>query len=200
MGSNIKSQKVNISKKGIRALGISESFIKLKNKKSVLSGVVMRADGIVDGFGISNTTVGGMDATESVISLYEGFRRRDINIVFLNGCVISWFNVIDLKEVHKRIELPLVSVTYEESEGLEKYFKEYFKDDWKKRFDVYLKNGKREKMKLKTGKTIFARTFGLENKEVIRVLDKFTLDGAVPEPLRVARLLAKSILKSTESS
>ena len=89
----------------------------------------MRADGIVDGFGISNTTVGGMDATESVISLYEGLRRRDINIVFLNGCVISWFNVIDLKEVHKRIELPLVSVTYEESEGLEKYFKEYFKDD-----------------------------------------------------------------------
>lgn len=199
MGLNIKSQKVNISKKGIRALGISESFIKLKSKKSVLSGVVMRADGIVDGFGISNTTVGGMDATESVISLYEGLRRRDINIVFLNGCVISWFNVIDLKEVHKRIELPLVSVTYEESEGLEKYFKEYFKDDWKKRFDVYLKNGEREKMKLKTGKTIFARTFGLENKEVIRVLDKFTLDGAVPEPLRVARLLAKSILKSTES-
>lgn len=190
----IKRSNVNIAKKGIRVLGISESFVKQKTKRSILTGVVMRADGIIDGFGIYTTTVGGLDATKSVISLYENLKRKDVNVIFLNGCIISWFNVIDLKKVYEKVGLPLLCVTYEESEGLEKYFKEYF-EDWKERFDIYLRNGEREKIEIKTGKTVFIRSLGLEKDEVKKILDKFTLDGAIPEPLRVARLLANSVLK-----
>jgi endonuclease V-like protein UPF0215 family len=191
----IKRSNVHIAKKGIRALGISESFVKQKTKKSILTGIVMRADGIIDGFGIYTTTVGGLDATKSVISLYENLKRRDVNVIFLNGCIISWFNVIDLKKVYEKVGLPLICVTYEESDGLEKYFKEYFKD-WEERYDIYLRNGEREKIKIKTGKTVFTRSLGLEKDEVKRILDKFTLDGAIPEPLRITRLLANSILKN----
>ncbi|MCW4032032.1 MAG: DUF99 family protein, partial [Candidatus Bathyarchaeota archaeon] len=64
------------------------------------------------------------------------------------------------------------------------------------RFDIYLRNGEREKIEIKTGKTVFTRSLGLEKDEVKRILDKFTLDGAIPEPLRVARLLANSVLKN----
>jgi len=191
----IKRSNIHIAKKGIRVLGISESFVKQKTKRSILTGVVMRADGIIDGFGIYTTTVGGLDATKSVISLYENLKRKDVNVIFLNGCIISWFNVIDLKKVYEKVGLPLLCVTYEESEGLEKYFKEYFKD-WEERFDIYLRNGEREKIEIKTGKTVFTRSLGLEKDEVKRILDKFTLDGAIPEPLRVARLLANSVLKN----
>ncbi len=155
----------------------------------------MRADRIIDGFGINTTTVGGLDATESVISLYKNLKRKDVNVIFLNGCIISWFNVIDLKKVYEKVGLPLICVTYEESEGLEKYFKEYFKD-WEERYDIYLRNGKREKTEIKTGKTVFTRSLGLEKDEVKIILNKFTLDGAIPEPLRIARLLANSILKN----
>jgi len=193
----IKRSNVHITKKGIRVLGISESFVKQKTKRSILTGVVMRADGIIDGFGICTTTVGGLDATKSVISLYENLKRKDVNVIFLNGCIISWFNVIDLKKVYEKVGLPLICVTYEESEGLEKYFKEYFRD-WEERFYIYLRNGKREKIEIKTGKTVFTRSLGLEKDEVKRILDKFTLDGAISEPLRVARLLANSILKNLQ--
>jgi len=155
----------------------------------------MRADGIIDGFGIHTTTVGGLDATKSVISLFENLKRKDVNVIFLNGCIISWFNVIDLKKVYEKVGLPLICITYEESEGLEKYFKEYFKD-WEERFEIYLRNGEREKIKLKTGKMVFTRSLGLEKDEVKRILDKFTLDGAIPESLRIARLLSNSILKN----
>jgi endonuclease V-like protein UPF0215 family len=191
----IKRSNVRIAKKGIRVLGISESFVKQKTKRSILTGVVMRADGIIDGFGIYTTTVGGLDATKSVISLYENLKRKDVNVIFLNGCIISWFNVIDLKKVYEKVGLPLICVTYEESEGLEKYFKEYFKD-WEERFDIYLRNGERERIEIKTGKTVFTRSIGLEKDEVKRILDKFTLNGAISEPLRISRLLANSILKN----
>ncbi len=191
-----KGSRVNIDKKGIRVLGISESFIKRKTKKSILAGVVMRADGIIDGFCLSSTTVGGMDATKSIISLYESTKRKDINAIFLNGCVISWFNIVDLNEVYRKLELPLICATYEVSKGLDNYLKEYFKKDWKKRYEIYLKNGAREEITLQTGKTIFARILGLEKKQAKRLLDRFTFHGAIPEPLKIARLLARSILKS----
>ncbi|KON28088.1 hypothetical protein AC481_02750 [miscellaneous Crenarchaeota group archaeon SMTZ-80] len=187
---------MSINKRGIRSLGISESFIKNIGGKSILAGVVVRADRIIDGFGLSLTTIGGMDATENIISLYKALKRRDINVIFLNGCVISWFNIIDLNEVYKKLDVPLICITYEESEGLKKYLKEYFKKDWEDRYKIYLKNGSREKIILNTRKAIFVRNLGMELPQAERLLNKFTIQGAIPEPLRISRLLARSILKS----
>jgi hypothetical protein len=118
--------RLNVHKKGIRALGISESFIKNVSKHSVLAGVVTRSDMIIDGFIFSRVKVGGMDATKKIIEMYRALRREDVNLLLLNGCVISWYNVIDLIRVSEEVELPLICVTYEESEGLEKYFEELF--------------------------------------------------------------------------
>jgi endonuclease V-like protein UPF0215 family len=196
MASEVRKSKISINKTGIRSLGISESFIKNIEGKSILAGVVVRADRIIDGFGLSLTTIGGMDATESIISLYKTLKRRDINVIFLNGCVISWFNIIDLKEVYRKLDVPLICITYEESEGLKKYLKEYFKKDWEDRYKIYLKNGDREKVILNTRKAIFVRNFGVELSQAERLLNKFTIHGAIPEPLRISRLLARSILKS----
>jgi len=187
---------VQAHKKGIRALGISESFMKKVSRYSILAGVVMRADLIVDGFSFSKTTVGGMDATESVIRMYKNLRRKDINVLMLNGCVISWYNVIDLKRVAEECKIPLICVTYEESTGLEKYFMKYFPEDWPIRVGIYKRNGTRTQVKLHTGHKIYVRCFNLPIRTAKNILDKFTLHGAVPEPIRVARILARSLLKS----
>ncbi|MDI6655555.1 MAG: DUF99 family protein, partial [Candidatus Hydrothermarchaeota archaeon] len=133
-----------------------------------------------------------------VLSLFEDLKRRDINLLLLNGCVISWYNIVELNKVFKKIQLPLICVTYEESEGLEKFFKDNFKD-WRKRVAKYRKLGSRMPIKLHTKKKVLVRFLGIENeKEVKRVLDKFTLQGAVPEPLRVARLLARAVMRSSQ--
>jgi endonuclease V-like protein UPF0215 family len=196
MASEVRKSRINLNKKGIRSLGISESFIKNTTGNSILAGVIVRADRIIDGFGLSLTTIGGMDATESIISLYKSLKRKDINAILLNGCVISWFNIIDLKEVYRKLDVPLICITYEESEGLKRYLKEYFKKDWKDRYRIYLKNGNREKIILNTKKTIFVRILGMELSQAEGLLNKFTIHGAIPEPLRISRLLARSILKS----
>jgi len=187
--------RIHTNKKGVRVLGVSESFIKSKSKKSILAGVVMRADLILDGFSFSRTTVGGTDATDCVIELYRMLRRQDINFIFLNGCVISWFNIINLKRVHNDTGLPLICTTYEESEGLDKYFLEYFGTKALDRIAQYKENGEREELRLHTGKTVFARYLGLGRKEAVRILDRFTLQGAIPDPLRVARLLARTLVQ-----
>ena len=188
---------VHVHKKGIRILGISESFVKGTSKHSTLSGVVMRADLIIDGFTFSKVKVGGMDATQKIIEMYEALDRQDINILLLNGCVISWYNVIDLNYVVDAIGLPLICVTYRDSKGLETFFKENFPEDWQRRTEVYKRNGPRTPLTLHTGHTIYARFLNISKEETSRLLNKFTFHGAVPEPLRIARLLARSLMRSS---
>lgn len=185
---------LQLHKKGLRVLGIAESFVK-GEEESILAGVVMRADLQIDGFSFSKITVGGMDASEGVMEIFNKLDRRDINALFLNGCVISWFNIIDLDRVYNTTGLPVFCVTYEESEGLEKYLKEYF-EDWKERLEAYRALGERKKITLHTGHNVLVRYLGVETVgDAKALLDKFTLQGSIPEPLRVARLLARSLLR-----
>ena len=171
-----KSFSLHVHKKEIRALGISESFIKNVSKNSILAGVVMRADMIVDGFTFSKVKVGGIDATQKIITMYKTLRRDDINILLLNGCIISWYNVIDLYKIADVTGLPLISVTYRESKGLETYIKENFPDDGHHRIEVYHKNGPRKLFRLKTNHIIYTRFIKLKENEALALLNKFTLN------------------------
>ena len=191
--------RLHVHKKAFRALGISESFVKGVSKESVLAGVVMRADKAIDGFVFSTATVGGMDATRKTIEMHRTLERNDINLLILNGCVISWYNVIDLHKVAEETGLPLICVTYEESAGLDKYFVELFPEDWENRVKIYHKNKARTPITLDTGYTVYARFLNISLEQAKGVLNKFTSHGAIPEPLRVARLLARSIAKTLTS-
>jgi len=188
--------RLHVHKKGFRVLGVSESFIKGVSKESILAGVVMRADMAIDGFTFAKATVGGMDATDKILEMYRNLRREDINVLLLNGCVISWYNVIDLYRISEETNLPLICVTYNESEGLEKYFREMFPHDYERRVEIYHRNRGRTAIELSTGYTVFIRFIGMKIDEAKGILNKFTSHGSIPEPLRVARLLARSIVRT----
>jgi len=184
---------LHVNKRGVRVLGIAESFLKTE-PSSRLAGVVMRKDLRVDGFGFARISVGGDDATEGILKIFRELDRSDINALLLNGSVISWFNIVDLDFVFEETGLPVISLTYEESEGLEGYIREYFPCPQKK-IDLYRKLGPREPLWLKTGFDVYARFLGVTAEETKGLLNSFTLEGRVPEPLRVARLLARCISK-----
>jgi hypothetical protein len=186
--------RLHIHKRGLRVLGIAESFEKGKSERSVLGGVVMRGDLQIDGFALSTIAVGGMDATEGVLRLFQRLGRRDINCLLLNGCVIAWFNIVDLERVHTELQIPLLCITYEPSEGLEPFLEENFPDG-EERIRAYRRLGERTPVLLETGHKVWVRPFGLEEREAKSLLDRLTLQGAVPEPLKVARLLSRSALR-----
>jgi endonuclease V-like protein UPF0215 family len=178
-------------KSGIRVLGIAESFKKTQSK-SLAVGIVMRGDFRIDGFGFCQPTIGGSDSTESLLGLFNRLKRPDIRAWMLGGSLISWFNVVDIVELHRATGVPVVCVTYHPSEGVEKYLKEYFPSDWQSRFETMKKAGDRIAVGLDTGHTVFLTTVGVGVKRAKRLLDIFTLDGRIPEPIRVARLIAAS--------
>jgi len=188
---------MHLQKKGVRVLGIAESFA--SRKTSVLAGVVMRRDGRIDGFGFAEATVGGMDATDAVLSLYSEMDRRDINAIMLSGGVIAWYNIIDPAEINEKTAIPVVVVTYEDSLGLEEDLNRHFPGD-SKRMALYLRLGPREEISLHTGQTIYIRPYGIDSSEAARLCNLFTLDGKIPEPLRIARLCARGVMHYTQNS
>jgi len=183
---------VRVEKKGIRALGIAESFKKDQSKRSVLAGVVIRSDMIIDGFVFGSAELGGDDATDEIVNMFKRLNRNDINVIILAGSVISMYNIIDIDSVGLKTNTPVISVTFEESEGLEPHIKHHFPDSWEKKLSAYEKLGSREMTKLHTNYKIFVRPYGISLEICKRILDKFTIQGAIPEPIRLARLLARA--------
>ena len=177
-------------KKGIRVLGIAESF-KKTDKKSTLAGVVMRRDLIIDGMAFGSATIEGDDATDNMISIHSSFARDDINCIMLDGLVISMYNIIDGERITATTGLPVVAITFEDSTGLEGNIKRHF-DNWQHKLEQYRKLGKRERVMLRTGKIVFIRHWGLSRKSAVAILNSFTLQGSLPEPIRVAKIAARS--------
>ena len=180
---------MHIPKKGLRSLGIAESYSGREN--STLAGIVMRKDLILDGVCFSRVTVGGMDATRGVLDIVQTLGRRDINVIFLSGCVIAFFNIIDPRQVHECTDLPVICVTYEESTGLEGDIRYHFPGD-AERLDAYLRLGERATHILADGQRVFLRCWGLDFGDAGRLCSAFTREGKIPEPLRVARLSARA--------
>ena len=192
---------MHLEKPGLRILGIAESYRGRHDEgaRSRLVGVVMRRDLRIDGFQVEEATVGGNDASEVVIRLVRKLGRDDLNLVMTSGSVIAWFNVIDGNEVCRQTNLPVVSVTYEQSDGLEDAILRHFPDDLE-RLNRYRANGERTPVSLSTGYTAYLRPFGLSLADARRAVDLITVDGRVPEPLRVARLIGRGLLNDSNPS
>jgi endonuclease V-like protein UPF0215 family len=189
--------RVHPEKKAIRALGIAESFRKGYSSRAILAGVVMRSDLVIDGIVYGYTTVKGMDATDSIAEMYYKLDRNDIRVIMLGGVVISMFNIIDVDELHRRLNVPVIGLTFEESKGLEEHIRRVFKeeDECSRRLEAYNRLGARSKIVLKTEGHVYARYSGMSIRDVKKIVNKFTLQGSVPEPIRVARLMAKAMLR-----
>jgi len=182
---------MHIGKKGIRTLGIAESYS--GRTHSTIAGVVMRKDMRIDGIAFSELTVGGRDATDAILKIFRQLNRRDINVLMLSGCVIAWFNIVDIESIYTTMRLPTIVVTYEASEGLEGDIAHHFPGD-SERLEAYRRLGERMPVHLSSGHEIFIRAYGLTPEFAAKVCDDFTKDGKIPEPLRVARLIARAAM------
>ena len=186
---------LHLEKKGIRGLAIAESFSQA-SKRSVLSGIVMSTDLIIDGFVIGHSTVGGDDATDTILNMHKRLDRPDVSFVLISGIVISLYNIIDLKRISEETDLPVIGVTYEESDGIEEAIKQHFPDSYESKLAEYSNLGSREKITLHTSHDLYVRNEGCTVLEVKQLLDKITLQGSMPEPLRISQMLANTLLKT----
>lgn len=173
-------------------MGVAESFLPGK-PRSILGGVVMRGDGVIDGAGIGKTTVGGDDATNSIASLVKRQLRNDINAVLVSGCVLSLYNIVDPEALSSKTKLPVVCLTYKETSGIEGSIRRRFPETAEAKLAAYRRLGERDRVPLASGGSVFVRASGISLTDTKKLLDIFTTQGAIPEPIKVARLFARAV-------
>jgi len=149
-----------------------------------------------DGFVFGHSTVGGDDATDAILEMYEKLDRQDISFLLISGIVISLYNIIDMKRISEKIGLPVIGITYEESSGIEDAIKHHFPESYKSKLTEYSKLEPRKKITLHTSYNLYVRNEGCTVLEAKQLLDKITLQGSIPEPLKITQLLANTLLKS----
>lgn len=152
----------------------------------------MRRDLVIDGFAFGRATIEGDDATDEILAMYRSLRRDDVVCIMIGGLVISMYNIIDGEKLNNETGIPIIAVTYEDSRGLESSIRARF-PNWEAKIALYAKLGPREKIVLRTGKSIYVRFWGASRANAISVLNSFTLQGSLPEPVRVARLAARTL-------
>jgi len=190
--------RLHLNKPGIRALGVAESF-RPGLATSTLAGVVMRSDLVVDGMGVGRTSVGGNDASASIAALYRKLRRNDVNVMMVSGAILSLYNIVDIDDLSRKTKLPVICLTYKDTSGIEDSIRRHFPEEAGTKLEAYRKLGGRRRLKLKSGHIVFARMSGLGVAEARSVVETFTLQGSIPEPIRVARLLARAVAPKLSS-
>jgi len=66
----------------------------------------------------------------------------------------------------------------------------------KMKLEQYRKLGKRDAILLRTGKILFVRYWGISSEEASKIVNSFTLQGSIPEPIRIAKLAARACMRN----
>ena len=183
--------KIHLEKHAIRAMGIAECS-KRTAKNSTLCAVVMRSDLVIDGCNYGECKIGGDDITKNIILLYKKMKRTDINLIMILGSILSSYNIINLHALYDSLAVPIISVSLKSPKNLELNFKNKFPDTWKQKIKIYIQNGEVLKISTKTGYVVYVNVAGLSTPDTKKVINKFLLQGSIPEPIRIAKLFARA--------
>ena len=180
-------------KQHVRLLGIDDSPFNFNEKYSTIVGVVMRGGKYLEGVLSSQVTIDGLDATNICIDMIKATRhRKQLKAIMIDGIALGGFNIIDIKELFSETDLPVITITRDYpdflkiSKALEKNF-----NDWKKRLEL-MSSGTLHKIETSYS-PIYVKCSGINIKEAKEIIKLSTIRGVIPEPIRVAHLIASGI-------
>jgi uncharacterized protein len=178
-----------------RFLGIDDGPFRFGDDRVPIVGVAVQAPAYIEGILMDRATVDGTDATERISEMIGRSRYREgLRMVFLNGVAVGGFNVIDLDALHRTLGVPIVTVTRREPDldSIRRALRKKF-EDWEERWTRITRHPIEE---IATGHTPVRVSYvGATREEVSEALALTTIRGAIPEPLRVAHLVAAATVK-----
>lgn len=173
-----------------RILAVDDGSFRPREKgRAILIGVVSRVDGRVEGILSTDVEVDGLDSTERIAAMLgESKFKQQVKFLILDGLNFAGFNLVDLPKLSRRLGIPCIAVQRKRPR-LEKIRAALsgFRDK-PKRLQLIEKAGP-----VKKAGSVFFQASGGEAKEIKTVLSKTTKHGNLPEPLRLAHLVASGV-------
>jgi uncharacterized protein len=137
--------------------------------------------------------VDGTDGTRRVMALVRSLGPIEgVRAVLLDGAVVGGFNVLDLSRLRRELGVPIVAVTRRPPEfariraALRKWFPRTAAQRWA------LLRAHRLFPVPTGGQPILAAAAGCTRADAVRLVQRSTVHGFWPEPLRLAHLVASA--------
>ena len=135
----------------------------------------------------------GRDATTRVVSLVRATGPLEgVRALLLDGAVLGGFNVLDLDALHQRLGLPVVALTRRPPEfaRIRAALRKWFPHDAGRRWELLTAH---RLFRVPTaGRPILAASVGCSQADARRLVERTTVRGYWPEPLRLAHLVASA--------
>lgn len=180
----------------IRVLGVDDGPFKPRTDgKVLLVGVVMRGKEQLEGVLSTMVEKDGMDATEKLVEMVNKSRHKDqLRVIMSEGITVAGFNVLDIREIFERTGLPVVVVTRKKPDlkKVEKALKNL--PEWKERWRRMKRAGRIYQVGIGGGR-IYMQFCGIKREDAEEILSRTVTHGLIPEPLRVAHLIATGIAR-----
>jgi len=180
-------------KQQLRILGVDDGPFTFDMEDTPLVGVLMR-QGYIDAVFVSRVGVDGDDATARLVEIVNGPYREQIKAVMIDGIAFGGFNVVDIEEVHRQTGVPVITVTRSAPDvpAMKEALRHHFRE-WEPRWRVIERN--LPSPVESGGYTLHIRAVGTDLQEAVRLIDLSRVRGALPEPLRVAHLIATAVAR-----
>jgi len=132
-----------------------------------------------------NIKIDGLDATKKLLEIIKT-KRPDL--ILSSGVTFAGFNMIDFIKVYEKEKIPILIIIdrlpnfSEIKEALIKHFKDY-----KKRLEILNKLPP-----IQFIENLYVECIGINNEDAKRIIRELRIFSKIPEPLRLAHIVARA--------
>ncbi|MCL7413375.1 MAG: DUF99 family protein [ANME-2 cluster archaeon] len=178
----------------IRILGIDDSS--LHTEPVMIVGAMFRGGDWLDGVLRTDITRDGTDATEAIIRMVTGSKHfGQVRVLMFDGVTYAGFNVIDIEAIFQETGIGCIVVMrncpdFDRIRAALKYL-----PDPDIRWELIKRAGKIHRVISRKDETsIFIQHCGIDLEEAREIVQLSSTHSNIPEPLRVAHLIATGIV------
>ncbi|MCD6242347.1 DUF99 family protein [Candidatus Bathyarchaeota archaeon] len=185
----------------IRVLGVDDGvFIPHNKGYADVVGVVFRGGYWLDGAMRTEVEVDGLDATEKIASMIVASPHyQQLRVIMLNGITFAGFNIVDIKELYNKTKLPVIAVTRDkpDMEEIKKALENL--PEKERRWRAILNAGELLTVQTREGEEpVYMQIAGITRSDAEKIVKITSTRSNIPEPLRVAHIVASGLTKFRE--
>ncbi len=194
LGTGLELKEFRVIKPEIRILGVDDGkFVPHTQGAAVVVGVVFRGGCSIDGVMHTHVAIDGFDATDQLASMINGSpHRRQLRLIMLNGITLAGFNIVGIKTLNSATKLPVVALTRDKPDldAVRRALDHLPKSA--ERWNLILEAGEIHEITCK-GKKLYMEVAGISESDAREIVALTATRSNIPEPLRVAHLIASGI-------
>ena len=189
-------KRFRVVKPEIRILGVDDgTFVPHSKGHALVVGVVFRGGYWLDGVLHTKIRVDGLDATRKIAAMILGSPHcKQLRIIMLDGVTFAGFNVVDIRQLSTKTKIPVIAITRDKPDFLKIHEALNNLSDREKRWKAIRGTGELYVVRTRgRAGQIYMQVHGVCEEDARRIVQLTSTRSNVPEPLRVAHLVASGI-------